>query len=223
MTVSYRIREFPTFPIEKQIFHVPGLSIDGGFTVGGARITSPAPGGRSVLEIQPSLQINEFEFPISSWLMSKINGEIFRVRLAPTPQVLSARSVSIPWEPDTLWSNDQPWQGDLISKFKSSALEGSSIVLVDMSSIGPRLQPGHVIGHDNYTYKVDEVSYDENMTATIEVVPPIRKTISVNDVVFFRPYFLGSIANGESMRVPYDAADNGHIQLGNIIFNEVVI
>lgn len=223
MSTSYRIREFPTFPIEKQLFHVPGLAIDGGFTAGGARISSPSPGGRSVLEIQPAWQIREYDFPITSWLMSKINGEIFRVRLAPTPQVLSSRATPVSWSPNTLWSNDRPWEGDYSSSYTSDALEGSAVVTIDMSRIGPRLQPGHVIGHSNYTYMVDDISYDVNNQATITVIPPLRMNVANGDIVHFRPYFLGSIANGDSIRVTYDAGNNGHIQMGSITFNEVVL
>jgi hypothetical protein len=216
-----KIYNFPTFPIEKQLFYSPGAAVEGGFTSGGARITSPEPGGRSFLDIQPAWQITEWDFPISSWLMSKINGAVFHVRLAPTPQVLSARSAPVRWQPDNLWSNDQPWQGDLSATYGASALEGTNQLVIDMAAIGPRLQSGHVIGHAYDAYLVDEINYSGTV-ALITVSPPLRRDVAAGDNVLFRPYFTGSIANGDSIRAPYDAGNVGLIQMGSITFSEVI-
>ena len=222
-----RIYEFPTFPIAKQLFHVPGAANEGGFTSGGARMLSPEPGGFSMLEIQPSLQVNEWDFPLSSWLMSKTNGQVLRVRLAPTPQVASARSAGVPWGaegvyPDSPWSNMQNWSGDMTAIYAADALEGSNIVRINMGSLGQLLQPGHVIGAGDVSYKIDEIEYI-GTTAIVAVMPPIRKSIGVGDPMYFRSWFLGTIANGADFRTTYDAENNGHIQIGKIVFNEAIM
>lgn len=226
MTTAYKIYEFPTFPISKQLFHVPGQAIEGGFTSGGARIMSPEPGGFSMLEIQPSLQVREFEYPVSSWLMSKSNGQLLRVRLAPTPQLV-ASGLSVPWGaqtiyPDSPWSNLANWAGDIVSTYVLTTLQGSNRIVIDMSAIGPILKPGHVIGHAFDTYLIDEISYSGSI-ATAIVIPPIRRNITVGDIAYFRPWFTGYIANGADIRATYDAENAGHIQIGKIVLNEAVL
>lgn len=220
--IDFKVWNFPTIPISKQLFHVPGAAVEGGFTSGGARMTAPEPGGRSMLELQPAWQITEWDYPLSSWLMSKINGQIFRVRLAPTPQVLSNRSRGVLWTGDVPWNNDQPWANDMIARFVTFALEGSNIVVVDMGTLGQSLKPGHVIGHGDVTYMVDDISYSGNV-ATVVVSPPIRREIATGDTALFRSYFTGTISNGSEIRTTYDAENVGNIQIGKIVFNEVIL
>lgn len=226
MAINHKVWNFPTFPISKQLFHVPGAAVDGGLTSGGARIVSPEPGGFSVLEIQPALQIGEWDYPLSSWLMSKGNGQILRVRLAPTPQV-AGRGVGTPWRaetiyPETPWSNMKNWSGDIVATFSADSLEGSGTVTVDLSDVGPILRQGHVIGHESVTYLVDEIDYDGSI-ATINVIPPLRRNIKTGDLALFRPYFTGSIVNAGEFRNTYDAENVGMIQLNKIILTEVIL
>lgn len=220
-----RVYDFPSCPVSKQLFHVPGAAQEGGFTVGGVRLLSPEPGGRSVLEMQIAWQVREFEYPIASWLMSKGNGEIFRVRLAPTPQVLGARTVSsTPWAPDTLWSGDVPWSGDITASFAAAALEGTTTLRVNMTGYGDIARPGHVIGDSGTTYIIDEIEYDaETATATMIVKPPLRRNVTAGDPAYFRPFFTGTISNMAEVRQTYDAENNGHIQPGKIVFAEAIV
>ena len=223
MAIQYPVYNFPTFSVWKQLFHVPGAAADGGYTSGGARITSPEPGGFAALEIQPALQLNEFSYPLCSWLMSKTNGEILRVRLAPTPQIASYVAGTVPWDTDQPWNNNEPWIGDYTASYSATALPGSNVFKVDMALLGPILKQGHVIGHMNSCYKIDDISYDNTGLATITVKPPIRKSVTIGDPVYFRPWFTGMITNPNDMRQTYDAEMNGAIQLGNIILSEVVL
>jgi len=226
--IDYKILNFPTFPISKQLFVASGQAIDGGMTAGGVRMLSPEPGGRSMLELQPSLQVNEWDYPLSSWLMSKVNGDIFRVRLAPTPQVAGSRVAAsqfkngIPWDSDQPWSNQRNWDGDATASFVTPALEGSNTVVIETKAIKSILRNGHVIGHGDVTYMIDDIQYNGSL-ATITVNPPFRKKINPNDIALVRPFFLGSIANGDEMRISYDAENNGNIQLGVIRLNEVIL
>lgn len=218
------IHDFPTVPVSKQIFHVPGQAVDGGWTSGAVRILSPEPGGRSVLEMQIALQVREWEYPESSWLMSMGNGEIFRVRLAPTPQVISARTVGVPWNTDQPWSNLEPWAGDITAVYAVASLEGSTTLTIDMEGLGDIIRRGHVIGHSDNCYMIQKVAYDAGtQRATLSVTPPLRKDVEVGDQTFFRPYFLGTIGNIEQVRATYDAERVGHIQIGSISFQEAIV
>lgn len=218
------ILDFPTVPISKQLFHVAGAALDGGFTTGGVRILSPEPGGRSMLELQIALQVQEWDYPTASWLMSQGNGQVFRVRLAPTPQVLSHRSANPDWRTDDIWTQPNPLNTDMVSRYSAVALEGSTQVTVDMTTHGDRLRKGHVIGHGDNCYLVDKVAFNyESKQAVITVKPPLRHDIAVNDRVWFRAFFLGTINNIDEVRTTYDAENNGLIQPGRFLFSEAVV
>lgn len=222
MSLTYSVKTFPTFPIRAQLFHVPGAAFEAGYTTGGARITSPEPGGFSILEIQPALQVNEWSYPAASWLMSQASGQIMRLRLAPTPQIVRA-GAGVTWDDGVLWSNNETWDGDVVGVYESDSLAGTQTVTIDMSLLGQVLQQGHVIGHDFSAYKVDAISYDADNIATVTVVPPLRKNVTAGDIVFFRPYFTGQIINASDFRTTYDASENGNIQLGKIVMTEVLL
>ena len=217
-----RVFNFPTCPVKSQLFHVPGAANEGGYTSGAVRLLSPEPGGRSVLELQIAFQVREWDYPISSWIMSKGNGEIFRVRLAPTPQVLSVRGADVLWQPDTLWSGDVPWDGDITVRYAAAALEGTTIVQIDMTGYSAVVRPGHVVGHAYDCYFVDEVEYN-GAIATLTIKPPLRRDVAVGDSAPFRPWFTGTIGNIGDVRATYDAENVGHIQPGKIVFAESIL
>lgn len=225
MTISPKIWEFPSFPISKQLFHVPGGVTEGGFTSGGAQIVTPEPAGNGVLEIHPALQVNEWEYPISSWLMSKGNGAVLRVRLAPTPQVSWSRrrnAATVTWDDSLLWSNEQPWEGDFTAIFVAAALEGSTAAVIDLTGVGQVLQMGHVIGSGNSCHLIDEIAYEGDI-ASVTLNPPHRRTVDVNDPCYLRPWFTGRISNPNDIRATYDAEQNGHIQPGQITLVEAIV
>lgn len=211
-----KIYTFPTFRIETQLFHVPGAGYDGGLTSGGAQFITPEPGGFSVLEIAPALVDNEWLSPDVSWLLSKISGQVFRCRLAKSPQIA--------WSKERLdkidWDNRGQSRNDGVSRFTTSRLKGTTTVTVDVSEFGRLLRPGHVIGHAFDTYLVDEVTYSGNV-ATCTVTPPLRRNIATNDTCEFTPWFTGRISNGEQIRAAYNSM--GHIKPGNIILQEAIV
>lgn len=228
MTISPTVRDFPSIPVSKQLFYVPGGALQGGLTSGGAQIITPEPGGFGVLEIQPSLQVGEWQSPFSSWLMSQGNGQILRVQLTRTPQLLTSKSLNpLPTYAPT-YSMHKAYStpivvNDLVARFTTIALEGSTQVVINMAGIGNRLREGHVIGHENNTYIVDQIEYDANNVATVIINPPLRKDIAVSDFVHFRPYFIGRIANVSEILTTYDSDLWGSIQIGKIILNEANI
>lgn len=222
MTISPKIYTFPTIPIERQLFHVPGAAFDGGLTSGGAQIVTPEPGGFAVLEIEPSLQDGEWSYPSSSWVMSKTNGQIFRVRLAPSPQVAYSKKrgmTGVPWDTGLLWSNQEMWDGDFSARYSAPALKGTTTVEVDLTGVGQILEPGHVFGHAFESYIVDEVSYSGDV-ATVTFTPPLRRNVSVDDQCPLRPWFTGRISMGD-FRSPYNHL--GHVKMGNIVLHEAIV
>jgi len=230
MTINHKIWNFPALKIESQLFHVPGSYFDGGLTSGGARIMSPEPGGRSVLEMRPAYQVCEWENPNSSWIMSKINGAIFKVQMIRTPQLIKLPTDviypsvkdGVDWDNNSPWNNGQEWQKDNFAEIVTSSLEGSVFVSVETEPFGEVIKHGHVFGIGNYAYIVDDIEYDGSV-ANITVSPPLRTNVTTDDTMLFVPYFLGVIANGPEIRNSYDAGNIGGIQLNRIVFNEVVI
>lgn len=221
-----RIWDFPTLAISKQLFSVPGAVVEGGITTGGARIMSNEPGGFATLELQPSWR-DEFADPTFSWLMSKANGQVFRIRLAPTPQVVTGRNIAslnqqIPLS-GNVYSHQETPLIDLSTLFTADALKGTNVVAIDMANIGPVLKHGHLIGHGDHCYMVDDITYSDEGVATITVTPPVRTNIVTGDTCLFRPFFLGMIANGNEMRKSYDAENAGWVQLERIVFTEALV
>lgn len=218
-----KIYQFPTFRIETQLFHAPGAGYDGGLTAGGAQFITPEPGGFGQLEIQPAIIDTEWDAPLASWVMSKISGQVFRVRLAPSPQIAYSRKrgmMAVPWDNGQTWSNQQEWDGDFTAVFAAAGLKGAVTMSFDLTGVGPIVGPGHVVGHAYDTYWIDEVTYDGDI-ATAIVSPPLRRNIASGDNCNLRPWFTGRIANGADIRAPYDSM--GHVKPGNIILQEAVI
>jgi len=205
MTISHTIWDFPNLNVKAQLLRVPGFAFEGGLTVGGARISSPEPGGRAVLEMQLSLATKERTAPEVSWLMSMTNGHIFKVLLKRTPQL-----VALPNEVSTTMTAN------------AAALEGAAILTVNTGAFGTILKRGHVIGHDNYSYVIYDVSY-AGAIATVKLSPALRKPVASGATIRLRPYFLGSIANGDEFKAWYEAGNNGHIETGRLLLHETVV
>lgn len=218
-----KIYQFPTFRIKTQLFHSPGAGYDGGLTSGGAQFITPEPGGFAVLEIAPSIIDTEWDAPLASWIMSKISGQVFRIRLAPSPQVAYSKMrgmVSVPWSNGQTWSNQENWDGDFTATFAGPSLKGTTTVEIDLTGVGPIVGPGHVIGHQDSCYLVDEIGYAGNIGTAI-VTPPLRRNIAADDNCYLRPWFTGRISNGADIRASYN--NLGHVEPGNIILQEAIV
>lgn len=230
MALTYEVFDLPTLAVKEQLFYAPGQAFEGGFTSGGARIVSPEPGGRAFLDLQLSVNKNEWDYPFISWLMSNCsNGEIFRVRMVQTPQLVQ-RSLLLTdvngnlWDNNQPWDNDKPWDGATFGpKVTTVCLPGANQVTVDMSLFGQLLRVGHVIGHMYDSYMIKKIAYDGANLATLTIGPPARRTLAVNDFMKFRPTFTGSMVNGANFRKTYDAADRGMIMPGKVTFSEVIL
>jgi hypothetical protein len=218
-----KIYQFPTFRIETQLFHTPGAGFDGGLTAGGAQFITPEPGGFAVLEMAPALIDTEWDAPLASWIMSKISGQVFRARLAPSPQVAYSKKrgmTAVPWDNGQNWSNQELWDGDFTGTYAAPALKGSVTMQFDLTGVGPIVGPGHVVGHDYDTYLIDEISYAGDV-ATAIVTPPLRRDIAAGDNCYLRPWFTGRISNGADIRAAYNSM--GHVKPGKIVMQEAVL
>jgi hypothetical protein len=218
-----KIYAFPTFRIETQLFHVPGAGYDGGLTAGGAQFITPEPGGFSVLEIAPAVIDTEWDAPLASWIMSKVSGQVFRVRLAPSPQIAYSKTrgmVAVPWSNGQAWSNQEKWDGDFTATYAAAGLKGSITMTIDLTGVGPIVGPGHVVGHGFESYLIDEITYVGDV-ATAIVTPPLRRNIATGENCYLRPWFTGRISNGADIRAAYN--NMGHVKPGNIVLQEAVV
>ncbi len=199
MTVTPKVWTFPAIAIAKQVFYVPGIAAESGYTSGGVRVMTPEPGGFGVLELQLAMKQNEATSPDFSWLMSKTNGDIFKVKLAKTPQVAA----------------------DISLTYAAAALIGSNQLVINLTGYGAILKPGHLIGHAGECYIIDEVTY-AGLIATMKVKPPLRRAVASGDDAFLRPFFTGQIANGSELVQTFDSELNGWIQPPKMILSEVI-
>lgn len=213
-----KIYQFPTFPIEAQLFHAPGAGYDGGLTSGGAQFITPEPGGFSVLEVTPGIIDTEWVDPAASALMSRISGQVLRIRLSSSPQIAWSRERID--RLDEEWSNPAGARNEAHTVFTAASLKGAVTVSIDMAQYGRLLRAGHVIGHAFDTYMVDEIEY-VGTVAKITVKPPLRRNIGLGDICLFTPWFTGRISNGADIRAAYN--NLGHVKPGNIILQEAVV
>lgn len=213
-----KVYDFPDIRIEGQLFHAPGAGYDGGLTSGGAQFITPEPGGFGVLEVQPALMDGEWRDPAMSALMSRISGQIYRIRVRRTPQVAwsQERNNNL----NHYLENRCGTGTDGVSRFVVPSLKGTTTVSIDIAEFGKLLRAGHVIGHAFECYLIDDVEY-VGSTANITVTPPLRRDIAANDQCLFTPWFTGRISNGESVRAMYNHL--GHLRPGKIIFQEAVL
>lgn len=218
-----KIYQFPTFRLEGQLFHTPGAGYDGGLTSGGAQFITPEPGGFSVLEVAPAIIDTEWDAPLASWIMSKISGQVFRVRLAPSPQIAYSKRrgmMAVPWSNGQTWSNQENWDGDFTARFATGGLRGTLGFEIDLTGVGPIVLPGHVIGHEYDTYLVDEITYDGDI-GTVKVTTPLCRDIAAGDNCYLRPWFTGRISNGSDIRAAYNHL--GHVKPANIILQQAIV
>lgn len=217
-----------------QLFYAGGQMQDGGFTSSGARVGYPEPGGRSFLDLEFSYQRNESPDTLVSWLMSKIaNGNLFRVTIAQTPQILNDDDLGLSgastngrlWAaegvvPARTWDNENLWAFEPGSVAGAAALEGTTTLTVDMGSLPAALKVGHVIGIADTAYLVDDLEWDGTL-ATITVDPPLRVDISADDFITFRPKMICFATNPENFRANYRPPNN--ILPGSIRMSEAIL
>jgi len=217
-----------------QLFYAGGQMQDGGFTSSGARVGYPEPGGRSFLDLEFSYQRNASPDTLVSWLMSKIaNGNLFRVTIAQTPQVLNDEDLGLSdastggllWAAEGLlparaWDGGNLWEFEPGAVAGAAALDGTTTLTVDMGDLPAALKVGHVIGIADTAYLVDDLEWDGSV-ATITVDPPLRADVSADDFITLRPKMVCFATNPENFRANYRPAND--ILPGSIRMTEAIL
>jgi hypothetical protein len=218
----------------RSMFYAGGQAVDGGFTVAGARIASPEPGGLAMLEATFSAnggRSNRGQARRVSWLLSKVgNQSVFRFRLSRSPQLVSAADLGLDPQLEVSgvsWDNGQPFDNGLNFMFMpialagAAALEGTTVLVLELAQYGEVLQFGHLIGHDSRTYHVDAIDYDGAGSATLTVSPPLRADIEIGDAFTFRPSMLCTVQDPAAFRSMFDAG--GIVVPGSVTLLEAIL
>lgn len=197
------------------LFYAGGQVRDGGVTAGGVLVLHPEPGGRAIVEMQFNYTADEADRVLASWLFSKVsNGNVFRFRLPPSLQLVTAEDIGldapegyeesgIPWDGDVYWDNDLGWEFEPGVFASAAALEGETALMVDMAGLAPGIRHGHVVGICDHAYMVDDIEYDGD-AATITVNPPLRGDIDTGDFVTFRPRMIGTVSDPATFRAMFE-------------------
>ncbi len=238
------IYDWPTVIPVRQLFHAGGQAVESVLTSGSVRTLSPEPGGFGWLEVEFG-RVEDAD-TLVSWLMSKIaNGNVFRIPITRSPQLVSASALGIsigeydplrrfgmtetitPSELDGLaWTNGQTWLnggGWMFSPVvlaTAASLAGSTALSFSMGSLANGLRHGHVIGHRDTAYLVEDITYSGSI-ATVTVDPPLRSAVALGDMIRLRPKATFMATNPEAFRGLYDAA--GLVQLGSASFVEAIV
>lgn len=197
-------------PID-QVLRAGGEAVPGGLTLGGALVENPEPGGRAELMMAfPTNFSNRATSLDVSWTISRIlNGSIFRIRLFTSVQLVSSAALGVATgERGQTWSNGQPWgNGELwafdpVAPVAADAARGASQVQIDLSEFGEVISIGHVVGFTiggySFAHVVMDCSYDGD-TATLQISPPLRRAVSTENMLQFRPSVMVQCRNGSEV------------------------
>jgi len=230
--ISPNIYDWPaSVPFFNGVFHAGGQAHDGGFTTGGVAVLLPEPGGRAFMDV-------EFRYApkcsaaIVSWLISKVkNGTVFRVPVFNSPQLVPAadlgisiskadQSKGLPWSNAQSWDNGQNWDFEPVAIASAASLDGTTTIHVDMGLLAKGVSHGHVIGHKDVAYVVDDITYSGSV-ATITITPPLRQDVVAGDLVTFRPRMRATVSNPENFRSLFERGK--FIRPGGIVFVEAIV
>ncbi|MEL7281345.1 MAG: hypothetical protein AAGK79_13380 [Pseudomonadota bacterium] len=215
-----------------QMFRAGGQSIAGGLTTGGARTESPEPGGRAELFWSFRRFGTTQQNRDASWLASRmLNGNVLRVplvigvQLVPETDLTPPADLGLTWANDKPWSNKKNWRWNPRVAVTVAALKGATSLTVDMSDFGEVLQIGHVIGFtvDGYEFAhmVMDVEYTDAGAATITVEPPLRRAVTTDDTMQFRPKMLVVCRNAREVGTQFQRGL--HMQFAAAQFVEALV
>lgn len=193
-----------------QMFRAGGEAMVGGLTLGGTSVENPEPGGRAELHLQFAAFTSEQANRDASWLISRIlNRNVMRVRLWETVQLVPAADLSppvtegVPWGNDQPWANDENWFWNPWVPVNAAAAKGAASFTANLNGLGEVLQIGHVVGFfaDGYDFAhvVMDIEYDASDVATVQVSPPLRRALTTDDAMLFRPSMLVTCRNAREV------------------------
>lgn len=227
----------PNLSLSEQLFYFKGGASAGGFTAGGVRSYSPDPGGFSMLEMSPNIQMLEKSYPNISWLMSQPEGVVFRTRLICSSQLIPA-TLSCNWNDSANWRGDESldevtttkessWTTGGIAYLNADTPISTSSVVIDISDLekrlGTTLKKGHLIGHGFSTYTINSVKTLPNFKVKLGIYPPLRKAGKEFDLILFKPWFTGTLNNVQEFKSTYKASEVGGITPNRLILDEVIL
>lgn len=212
------------------LFSAGGQSIAGGMTLGGASVSNPEPGGRAELVMAFATFPDPAQNLDASWTISRIrNSAIMRLQILSSVQLVPWADLDVAdtgqtWANGAAWANDAPWRASPFAPIAVAALAGVETVTVDLSILGDIVQIGHVIGFfvDGYDFAhmVMDVEYDAG-EATLTVSPPLRRGLTTDDRMMFRPKMLGVCVNAAEVAGMFQRGR--HVQLQPARFVEALV
>ncbi|SDI95734.1 hypothetical protein [Salipiger marinus] len=215
-----------------QVFLQPGQSDMGGMTLGGFLTENPEPGGRYHLRMSfPPFWKDRARNKDASWTITRLSaGAIMRIPLLPSVQLVSAADLGgtdagQPWANGEPWANSENWGWRPAAPVAASAARGSASFQADLSEFGQVLVIGDVIGFSqgnlDFAHKVMDISYSAGDVATISVSPPLRRAVTTDDAMQFRPRVMVVCRNAASALV--GLTRRNRISLGELQFVEALL
>lgn len=218
-------------PITQEV-RAAGQAIPGGMTIGGASIENPEPGGRYEVFMSFSVFATREANLDASWTISRIlNGAVMRVPLYNSVQLVSDDALDgpetdgIPWDNDLPWDSGAYWSWNPSVPVAAAASKGAGSMKAELANYGPVLEIGHVIGFylDGYdfTHVVMDIEYDDEDIATIAVSPPLRRALTTDDRLLFRPVALVTCINAREVMGQFQSGR--HMQFNRAQFVEALV
>ncbi|MEB3419887.1 hypothetical protein ACFSDD_10945 [Salipiger marinus] len=215
-----------------QVFRAGGQSGDSGLTLGGVRVGNPEPGGRAELRMGFAAFVTEEANIDASWTISRImNGAVMRVPVHDSVQLVSAAALSgpesggLPWDNGEPWATGAYWEWNPTAPVTAAAARGATSVSADLGDYGQVLKIGHVVGFTvgayDFAHAVMDISYDADDVATITVSPPLRRPLTTDHALKFRPRMLAVCANAASVMTTF--VSGRHMTFGDAVFVEALV
>lgn len=232
MAITQVVYDWPDIRPKRQLFHAGGSAKQGGLTRNSVVIMHPEPGGRSWLEMEFPVTDGGAAPNLVSWAISKIaNGNVFRIPLSWTPQVCKPSLLGlsptraeiytgVPWDNDEPWDSGYGFRYEPLIEATAASDEGAVVLAADMGTLLNGLGHGHVIGHRDTCYEIDDIIYVGSI-ATITVMTPLRNAVAVGDLISLRPIGLFTATNPDQFRGLYSPGDL--VALGSVRFAEAIL
>lgn len=189
-----------------QVFIAGGQSVQGGMTLGGFLTENPEPGGRATLSMSFST-LKKASNLNASWTYSRImNGNLMRIPVYFTDQLVPYSDLDnadfengIPWSAGQPWGNGENWAYSPSAPIVFLAAKGADRFSVRLSDLGDILKIGHVIGFYlggyDFAHIVMDIDYDSDGVGTVKIQPPLRRELTTDDVMLFRPKMIVKCIN----------------------------
>lgn len=221
----------PCAPLS-QVVRAGGAQESGGMTIGGALVGYPIPGGRISVTMDFATFSTVEENEAASWTISRIMaGALMRiplyrtVQLVPEAALAGADDPGIPWDGGIPWATDANWSWNPTAPVAAAALRGGETFTADLGDLGRVLRIGHVIGFTSgnydFTHVVMDIDYDVDDVATVTVSPTLRRALTTDDQMKFRPRIIATCGNAAEVMGNFQSGR--HMTFGQARFVEALV